>query len=142
MARDVVARAGAGNVRFALVEDADFGMTEAFDLWYSRIVLQHNPPPIMAMILRRAFAMLAAGGMAVFQVPTYALGYRFGVAPYLAGLGKGNDIEMHVLPQPVVFRLAREAGCEPLEVLEDLSAGPSSHWNSTVFVIQKTRNVP
>jgi SAM-dependent methyltransferase len=138
MAREVVARAGARNVRFALVENSDFGMTETFDVWYTRIVLQHNPPPVIAMILRRAFEMLASGGLAVFQVPTYATGYRFRVAPYLAGLGKAGDIEMHVLPQPVVFQIARECGCEPLEVLEDLSAGPSSSWNSTTFVVRKT----
>jgi len=92
--------------------------------------------------LRRAFALLRPGGLAVFQVPTYARGYAFRLAPYLAGLGGGGpdragEIEMHVLPQPVVFLLAREAGCDPLEVLEDLSAGPSMNWNSTTFVFRK-----
>ena len=136
MAREVVAAAGAQNVTFRLAETTSFGMDAPFDLWFSRIVLQHNPPPVIAMILRRALGLLAPGGVAVFQVPTYARGYRFRLANYLAGLVE-DEIEMHVLPQPVVFALAQEAGCEPLEALEDLSAGPSVNWNSTTFVFRK-----
>ena len=139
MARDVVARSGAANVKFDLVEGAEFGMREPFDLWFSRIVLQHNPPPIIAMIVRRALTLLAAGGFAVFQVPTYAIGYRFRVSDYMSGIAASRDIEMHVLPQSVVFAIARDCGCEPLEVLEDMSAGPPAHWNSTTFVFRKER---
>lgn len=136
-ARRRIASLGLRNVSFTLADATHFGMTGPFDLWFSRIVLQHNPPPIIAMILRRALSLLTPGGMAVFQVPTYALGYRFAIRDYLQGLDGSREIEMHVLPQPVVFRIAHEAGCEPLEVLEDMSAGPSSGWNSTTFVLRK-----
>jgi hypothetical protein len=112
-------------------------MTAPFELWFSRIVLQHNPPPIAAMILRRALGLLAPGGLAVFQVPTHAIGYRFRVAEYVNGLGQPGGIEMHVLPQPVVFDIVRDCACEPREVLEDFSAGPSGSWNSTTFVVRK-----
>ena len=137
IAQDKVYESGARNLAFHLADSAEFGMAAPFDLWFSRIVLQHNPPPIIAMILRRAFALLAPGGIAVFQVPTYAAGYGFNIAAYLAGLGGEGQIETHVLPQPVVFQLAREAGCQTLEVLEDSSAGPAGHWNSTIFVMRK-----
>jgi SAM-dependent methyltransferase len=137
LARQVVAASGANNVTFQLADTDDFGMTAPFDLWFTRIVLQHNSPPIIAMILRRALSLLRPGGIAVFQVPTYARGYTFRLAEYLGGLGGAGDIEMHVLPQPVVFALAREAGCEPVEVLEDMSAGPSASWSSTTFVMRK-----
>ena len=137
MARDKVYAAGVHNVTFNLAASDEFGMAAPFDLWFSRIVLQHNPPPIIAMILRRAFALLAPGGLAVFQVPTYAAGYRFRIADYLAGLDAEARIEMHVLPQPVVFQLARQAGCEMLEVLADASAGPVAQWNSSIFVLRK-----
>lgn len=137
VARQVIAAAGLSNVDFALAGSGAFGMGAPFDLWYSRIVLQHNPPPIMAMILRRALAMLAPGGMAVFQVPTYAAGYSFRLADYLAPDAGTGEIEMHVLPQPAVFAIARDAGCAPLEVIEDLSAGPSENWCSSMFVLRK-----
>ncbi len=139
LARRVLAEAGSTNVTFHLARTIDFGMTAPFDLWFSRIVLQHNPPPVIAMILRRALNLLAPGGLAVFQVPTYAVGYSFNVADYLAGLTGAGRIEMHVLPQPVVFAMAREAECDTLEALEDISAGPAASWNSTVFVLRKTR---
>ena len=137
LAQRKTAEAGARNVTWRLVDSDDFGMVVPFDIWFSRIVLQHNPPPIIAMILYRALGMLESGGMAVFQLPTYAVGYRFRVQEYLAGLGAEGRIEMHVLPQPVVFEIARESGCAVLEVLEDGSAGPEAQWNSTVFVLRK-----
>ncbi len=149
MAQEQVYEAGARNVTFRLVDSGrfvdsgrlvdsgEFGMVAPFDLWFSRIVLQHNPPPIIAMILRRAFALLAPGGYAVFQLPTYAAGYGFRIADYLAGLGAEGQIEMHILPQQIVLQLARDGGCETMEVLADSSAGPSSNWNSSVFVVRK-----
>ena len=133
----VIERAGIRNVDLHLVQSDEFGMTAPFDLWFSRLVLQHNPPPIVALVLRRALTMLAPGGVALFQLPTHAVGYRFSISDYLRGLPSAGDIEMHVLPQPIVFRLLREHGCEPIEVLEDLSAGPSSTWSSTTFIARK-----
>ena len=47
------------------------------DVVYSVIVLQHNPPPIIRLIIRELIGALNHGGIAFFQVPTYRLGYRF-----------------------------------------------------------------
>lgn len=138
LARETLAAAGIGNVGIELATTQSFGMTAGFDLWFSRLVLQHNPPPVMAMVLRRALGLLNPGGIAHFQVPTYALNYRFAVADYLAGLGKTEgQIEMHVLPQPVIFELAAQCGCEPLEVWQDRSVGNGAAWVSSVFTLRK-----
>lgn len=119
----------------------DFGMSAGFDLWFSRLVLQHNPPPVAAMVLARALLLLNPGGVAHFQLPTYAAGYRFRVADYLAGLRpEGGDIEMHVLPQSVVFALAAEHDCDVLEVWQDQSAGPPASWVSSVITLRKRRS--
>ena len=82
--------------------------------------------------------MLTPGGVAVFQVPTYALGYRFHVADYLDGAGKREGIEMHVLPQPVIHALAAQAGLATVEVLEDRMAGDPASWISNTFVFRKS----
>jgi SAM-dependent methyltransferase len=137
IARQVVARSGARNIELTLAGSEEFGMTSPFDLWFSRIVLQHNPPPIIALILRRALSLLAPGGVAVFQVPTYCRGYRFNTADYLAALTGSGNIEMHVLPQAAVFRIALETGCVPLEVREDEATGLGSAWISNTFVVTK-----
>lgn len=136
IARRLISAAGLENVSIRLVESTDFGMTEPFDLWFSQIVLQHNPPPIIALILRRSFSLLAPGGVAVFQVPTYAAGYRFRIADYLAQLNGEGSIEMHVLPQHIIFQLAREGGCEPLEVWHDDYVGQTT-WISNTFMFRK-----
>jgi SAM-dependent methyltransferase len=139
LARKHVAGSMAGNVRFVLVEDGSFGMTGGYDLWFSRLVLQHNPPPVIAMIMRQALACLAPGGVAVFQVPTYAAGYSFGLAAYLRGLPAAGEIEMHVLPQPIVFGIVRQAECDVVEVLTDTAAGNPLTWTSNTFVVRKGR---
>lgn len=137
MAREVTAAAGRQNVTFTLAELPSCGMTEPFDLWFSNLVLQHNPPPVMALVLQRAFAMLAPGGVALFQVPTYALTYRFELATYLdRELGTG-EMETHCLPQPVVFALAHQAGCVPLEVREDDFIATPAAWLSNTFLFRK-----
>jgi SAM-dependent methyltransferase len=138
LARTRLAETDAGNVVVQLATAQDFGMTGGFDLWFSRLVLQHNPPPVMAMVLRRALGLLNPGGIAHFQVPTYARNYRFNVADYMAGLEAADgNIEMHVLPQQVIFEIAAQCGCEALEVWQDASAGNSQAWVSSVVTLRK-----
>jgi SAM-dependent methyltransferase len=129
-------RAGHHNVTPHLVrrpEDLD-ALTD-IDLFVSNIVLQHNPPPVIALILERAFAGLNHGGLAFFQVPTYKDGYSFDAERYLAGLDGRTEIEMHVLPQNHIFRLAARHRVVPLEIEQDnLTAG----WGTShTFLFQK-----
>jgi SAM-dependent methyltransferase len=130
--------AGAENIQFSIVEAPHFGMESGFNLWFSRIVLQHNPPPVIADILRRMFASLTVGGIAIFQVPTYAQGYHFNISDYLMA-PKRDEIEVHCLPQEVIFRLANEAECVCLEVRED--DGMSYPWLSNMFVFRKVPQI-
>jgi SAM-dependent methyltransferase len=128
-----LARAACGRrVRFSLVSVPDFGMAEPFDLWFSTRTLQHNPAPISAMILRRAFALLAVGGVAVFQVPTARVGYDPAAAT-------GETLPIHVLPQSAIFALAADAGCRPVEVVEDSIIWPPTLCRSNSFVFHKPR---
>jgi hypothetical protein len=110
-------------------------MTEGFDIWFSRLVLQHNPPPLTAMVLRRAMSLLNPGGLAHFQLPTYARNYHFKTKEYMEKPGFG--IEMHVFPMPAVFEIAAETGCEPLEVWHDNSLGDLPGWVSSAITVWK-----
>ena len=137
LARAKAQQCGVANVLFREARLPDFGMLEPVDLWFCQIVLQHNSPPIIAMILGRAMQVLKPGGVAYFQVPTYSPGYRFRVAEYLAHL-PSSGMEMHVLPQRVIFEIALRAGCVPLEVSEDDATG-SPLWLSNTFVFAKPK---
>jgi SAM-dependent methyltransferase len=88
---------------------------ERADIWFSRRVLQHNPPPLIRETLWQAFATLAPGGLAVFQLLTRGAGYGFSLAACLAGRPPQQP-ELHVLPQREVFALATAAGLQVLEV--------------------------
>ncbi len=111
---------------------ADYGDLGPVDLAYSRLVLQHNPPPIQAAILARVFAALAPGGLAVLQVVTYGRHYTYRVADDLRA--KAGAMEMHVLPQAEIFRLMAEAGVVPLEVQEDFAAGRDGPFRSHLVI--------
>ncbi len=122
--------------RVSRVEDID--NLDRVDLVYSIIVLQHNPPPIIRLIVRAFLRALNPGGVAYFQVPTYRQGYVFSPARYLNHESTRHDMmEMHVLPQSEIFEITAEEGCRVLEVLEDGLTGYRYKELSNTFLIRK-----
>jgi SAM-dependent methyltransferase len=105
------------------------------DLIFSVIVLQHNPPPIIAYILDKLLKSLRPAGVAYFQVPTFWRGYSFELAKYL-DQSPSEEMEMHVLPQRYVFDIARRNNCDPIEVQPDHMVG-SPDAISTTFLLRK-----
>lgn len=110
---------------------------EPVDAVFSVIVLQHNPPPLIAILVDRLLAALKPNGVAYLQVPTYQHGYSFDLDSYLADLDAERGMEMHVLPQREMFNIADRHGCRPLDVLEDSWAGQRLRVRSNTFVLQK-----
>ena len=109
-----------------LVHLDSFGALEAipeFDVFISIIVLQHNPPPLIAATLKTVLTRLRPGGIAYFQVPTYRTKYRFRIDEYLSDASATRGMEMHVMPQHLLFDILRQAGCQLLECREDGSTG-------------------
>jgi trans-aconitate methyltransferase len=113
----------------------DLAALPEYDVLYSRIVLQHNPPPLIAMILARLLAGLAPGGVAYFQVPVWLPGYRFRVADYLAQLEPGG-MEMHALPQRRLLQIVQDAGCMVRDLVED-PLGPLFGGVSNTLLVEK-----
>ncbi len=110
-----------------------------FDVLFSIIVLQHNPPPLISYILDKLLERLRPGGIAFFQVPTLRVGYRFEVAKYLEEKPV-DGMEMHVLPQKRVFEIAKRNHCDLLEVQPDNKTGPSEFISNT-FLLQKEESL-
>jgi SAM-dependent methyltransferase len=125
------------NIEFVHVQsEQDLDKINNVDIFYSIIVLQHNPLPIILSILRRVFERLNPNGVAYFQLPTYAEGYEFDIEEYFAQLGT-PEMEMHFVPQHIVFRLAAARGMLPLEVSPDGMIGNFGSWISTTFLMTK-----
>jgi SAM-dependent methyltransferase len=135
LARQAAARRGIGNIGWHHSSMAAPMPGGGWDIWYSRIVLQHNPPPVMGHLLRLAFAGLRPGGAAIFQLPVHNAAYHFDIDEHLAD-PRPPIMEMHLLPQHRVFALAREAGLEVLDVREDAQSVPAS-WLSNLFVLRR-----
>ncbi len=106
------------------------------DFFYSRIVFQHNPPPVIRELITTSLKSLRKRGISIFQVPTYGAGYSFHVKDYIAK-PRQDDIEMHCIPQAEVFSLILKADCKILEVREDTAVGRYGQWISNTFVVQR-----
>ena len=100
------------NVDLVLLRDlADIEQAKNFDFFYSVIVSQHNPPPVIAKLLRIIMAKLNSGGGFLFQLPTYLKGYEFRVEKYLLSHDPvGNGFEMHAFPMHNVLEIIQDAG--------------------------------
>lgn len=138
VAEDYLKAAGCANVTFRHPQSLDdFSSFGSFDLLYSRMVLQHNPPPVIGRLLRALLSQLAVGGVAFLQIPTYRAGYRFAVEDYLAQ-DTTTALEMHVFPQVALLDLIADEKCRILEIREDDSAGISATMISNTVLLQKT----
>ncbi len=109
---------------------------EPCDFFYSVIVLQHNPPPVIHELLRLALNALNPGGVAMFQVPTYIVGYRFDLKEWLA-TEHALDMQMHCVPQDAIVDLVVAAGCRLLGIREDGWTGARNEMVSNTFFCQK-----
>jgi len=137
IAKIALAQRGIRNATFHhIVNLTDLEKIGQFDVFFSIIVFQHNPPPIMAYMLRVILIQLKPNGIAYFQVPTYSRGYTFGVDHYLSEIYKKKDIEYHVLLQKDVLEIVYQCGCKLLEIREDGWTGDVNGVSNT-FLVQK-----
>lgn len=136
LARQVCERQNRRNVELRQVRSmADLESLPEIDLFFTLIVLQHNPPPVIVAILERVASRIAPGGLMYFQVPTYLPGYRFRVQEYLDS-PEAPAIEMHAVPQRAILRLLADAGLRLIEVVEDDCTGIQGAISNT-FLAQK-----
>ena len=127
---------GAENIEFHECAH-DFRVAiEPCDFFYSIIVLQHNPPPVILALLRIALTALKPGGIALFQVPTYIVGYRFSLSEWIA-TDHGLDMQMHCVPQDTVLEIISASGCRLLGVREDGWPAAPDRMVSNTFFCQK-----
>lgn len=130
MAQKTMSQFGLDNISFLhLNRFRAYDSLPNFDVFFSIIVLQHNPPPLMKILLARILDKLNPGGLAYFQIPTYALRYEFSATGYLETVAPPKRVEVHYLPQPELFRIIRSAGCEVLECREDGAVGAAAISN-------------
>jgi len=128
---------GLRNIEFVHVKgNSDLQRLEGIDFFYSFIVLQHNPPPLILSILRRAFEGLKPAGVAYFQVPTYSIDYSFSLQEYLDRM-TDRGMEMHFVPQRAILDLASAHGLRPMEVSPDGCVGNYRRCISTTFLMSK-----
>jgi SAM-dependent methyltransferase len=110
-----------------------------FDVFISIIVLQHNPPPLIAAMLKTVLSRLQPGGIAYFQVPTYRKDYRFRIDEYLSKTSATRGMEMHLIPQYQLFDILHQADCQLLECREDSSAPHYETISNSVFARKRER---
>ena len=139
LARQALAERGVTNAVLKKIGSVqDLASLPGFDCFYSLIVLQHNPPPVIHGMLDIILGKLNPGGLAFFQVPTYCQGYVFDAAEYLSNTQVRGEMEVHVLPQVPLFGLLRKHGCSLLEIREDGCVG-HPWFISNSLLVRKAR---
>ena len=102
--------------------------------FFSQIVLQHSPPPVISKVIECALKAVNPGGFLLFQIPTYIPNYNFNVIEYLgdssAFMHPSNSYEMHAMSQAHIFKMVKDAGALVLEIYEDGKMGP--HYKDSV----------
>jgi len=136
LANEYLTTEGVRNASLELIKDLESAEFPTCDLFYSQIVLQHNPPPVMFFLLRKFLRALIPGGVAVFQLPTFIDGYTFKVATYLDGMDKLDNQEIHALPQKAVFAAIADADCDVLSTYRDNSLSKITQISNR-FVVMK-----
>ena len=122
------------NILFHQVETPSDRPETGYDLYYSCLVFQHNPPPVILRLIRNALEGLAPDGVAVFQLPVFLKGYEFKLNSYLGRRRSG--IEMHAVPQRLVLDIISEKGCRLLDLYET-STNLRDRILSNIFTVQK-----
>ncbi|MGI4861903.1 MAG: class I SAM-dependent methyltransferase [Janthinobacterium lividum] len=133
------------NVSFRLLEAFDdIDSLPACDLFFSLIVLQHSPPPLISKAVRSAIRALKPEGVAIFQVPTYIPEYKFLADDYISGKNIASFeaphhlFEMHAVRQCDLFGIIYGAGGMVLEIFEDKRMGVDYQGAmSNTFVVRK-----
>ncbi len=113
---------GVKNFQCLILRDTEMeSLRGRYDLFYSIITLQHNPPPVQYAILKSALDNLKEGGIACFQIYSHGLGYQFKLEEYFRSYKKG--MKMHCLPLKYVFNLASQTKSQILDVFPDDKTG-------------------
>ncbi len=138
-AETYLAGRGVHNVEFVLMKDkSDLSRLQDFDLLFSEIVLQHNPPPIILDILGIVFSGVRKGGVCFFQLPTHAIDYAFRIEDYWQNEASKKTMETHFVPQHEILTLAEKHDVFALEIQPDGWIGQSTRWMSHTFLLRKT----
>lgn len=104
------------------------------DYCYSLLTLQHNPPPVIAYLVKALLKRLKKGGAAALHVPIHHPFYRFDLSEYQASESAGSNMEMHILPREDLRRCVHASGCE---IRDSVNWGYTKGVYSEVFVITK-----
>jgi 2-polyprenyl-3-methyl-5-hydroxy-6-metoxy-1,4-benzoquinol methylase len=122
--RSYLQELGIQNVDLRLMKEImELESMPEIDVFFSFIVIQHNPPPIQKYILDTLLSKVKPGGVFLFQTIVNAPGYEYSV--------EGNfqykvvGYEMHALPMQHVIQSIYSNGLTLLDVIKDRQGG----WN-------------
>jgi SAM-dependent methyltransferase len=118
IARAYLADAGVENVTLTRLDGLQSLLDmRPFDLFYSVLVLQHNPPPLMYQLLTIICKKLRPNGLAYLQIPVAGESYKFSIDEYMRQMGSGMEgMEMHVLPQKYLFSLLQDNALRIIDI--------------------------
>ena len=111
------------NVELKLIQQfQDYDIIPEHDVFFSEIVLQHNPPPLQYFLIDKILSKLNSGGIFFFQTITHHETYSFEFDNYL-NWQHSQNYEMHALPMRWIFKLLRKNNVFIMDVLKERLGG-------------------
>lgn len=104
------------------------------DFFYTRYVLQHNPPPLMLIILDTLMKSLKTKGIGFLQVPTYLSNYSFTKSSLM------NDkelMDLHAVEQSKIFEILKNNSISLIDIFEDDDIGLGLGNRSNTIIVRK-----
>ncbi len=113
----------------------DLAALPTVDYCISVLTLQHNPPPVIAGLVKALLQRLAPGGAAALHLPIHHPFYRFDLEDYLASDAAGTAMEMHVLPREDLRACVAAAGGT---IRDSFGTGYTKGIYSEIFLITRS----
>jgi 2-polyprenyl-3-methyl-5-hydroxy-6-metoxy-1,4-benzoquinol methylase len=129
-ARAMAAQERLTNIDFQLLSSpGELERLPDFDVLYSTMVFQHNPPPVQKYQLDVLLGKIRTKGAFFFQAQTVSPGYRFRIEEHLRA--PLETMDMHCLPMHEILALIRKHRLPIHEVAADYFTG--LHGSYTFF---------
>lgn len=129
-ARAMAEREQLANIEFVLLASpAELEQLPDYDVLYSTMVFQHNPPPVQKYQLDVLLGKIRIKGAFFVQAQTISPGYAFSIADYLCS--PIETMDMHCLPMHEILALIRKHRLPLYEVAADYFTG--FHGSYTFF---------
>lgn len=137
LAQDYLLENNLKNTDFIHLENLNKIYIPPYSFFYSKIVFQHNPPPLTKYLLNLILDSILPNGIFVLQLVTGIKNYSFSINNYLQNIDVIDNQELHAFPLSELFKILKSKNVYILDVLSTPSMVSSFSHKDNLIICQK-----